>query len=64
MEKDEVKVFIPEFPVVLQSTFHLFVDSSAEHRLQAEILENTMAELGLPQNYGLFYHHRYSIQFS
>lgn len=24
MEKNEVKVFIPEFPVVLQSTFHLW----------------------------------------
>lgn len=64
MEKCEVKGFIPEFSVVLQTTFHSLVDSISEHGLQAEILEDTTAELGLSWNYGLFYHHRYSIQFS
>lgn len=35
MEKDEVKVFIPEFSVVLQSTFHLWTPvPSIDYRLK------------------------------
>lgn len=47
MENGEVKVFIPEYPVFSQITFRSFVDSSSEHSLQAETLEDTAAELGL-----------------
>lgn len=47
MEKGELKVFIPEFPVGLQTSFHSFVVSSSELTLQAEIVKDITAGLGL-----------------
>lgn len=49
-----IRFLLQIFAVILQMTFHSFVDTSSLYNLQAEI-EDTTPSLGLSWNYGLFY---------